>query len=226
MSRLLETREAYRLWAPIFDTFASPIVALERRLLSPWLSNLDGKRVLDIGCGTGRWMEQAHSAGSKVFGVDISFDMLERALAKPGLRGRLALADMAYLPIKPDTADVVICTLALGHHREPLGVFSGLLSVTRPDGTLILTDFHPEAIRNGWKRIFKHNGESIEVESYPYSLEEIRAAATEHGFELQQMLEPAFGPDEEQIFIDAGRSDLPPRVRGIPAIAMLAWRRR
>ena len=225
MSRRLATREAYRLWAPIWDTFASPIVQLEHRHLTGWLQNLEGKTFLDIGCGTGRWMTHAHAQGARVAGVDLSLEMLQHALGKPGLRGRIALADMAHMPLANESADVVLCALALGHHPDPMRVLDALLRLTRHGGLLILTDFHPEAIRNGWKRTFEHEGESIEVESYPYEIGDVLTRSEISGYSLEQLLEVPFGPAEEQIFIDAGRADLLPRVRNIPAVALIAMRR-
>lgn len=225
MSRRLATREAYRLWAPIWDSFASPIVQLERRHLTGWLQDLEGKTFLDIGCGTGRWMTHALGRGAHVFGIDISLEMLQHALGKAGLRGRIALADMAHTPLANEIADVVLCALALGHHPDPMRVLDTLLQLPRQGGLLILTDFHPEAIRNGWKRTFKHEGESIEVESYPYELGDVLARSEKSGYSLEQLLEVPFGPAEEQIFIDSGRADLLPRVRNIPAVALMALRR-
>src|SRR3954469_9515353 len=102
----LPTREAYRLWAPIWDSFASPIVELEHRHLTGWLSNLDGRTFLDIGCGTGRWMLFAQAAGDRALGIGTSIGMLEHALPKPGLRGRVALGDMSQMPLSPSCADV------------------------------------------------------------------------------------------------------------------------
>ena len=33
-----------------------------------------------------------------------------------------------------------------------------------------VTDFHPDALRRGWKRTFQRGGETIEMESEPYSM--------------------------------------------------------
>jgi SAM-dependent methyltransferase len=218
--------DAYRLWAGSWDSSASPIVELEGRYLSTWLRDLRGKRFLDAGCGTGRWMLHAVEAGARTVGVDLSFEMLQQAAGRPGLRGRLAVADVAKLPLSEGWADVVLCALTLGHCRDAASVFAGLLRLTRRGGRLILSDFHPDAIRNGWKRTFRCGDETMEVESYPYSIEELLDMAESSGFRLEELLELSFGPEEERIFVNAGRADLFARVEGQAAVILICLRRR
>jgi malonyl-CoA O-methyltransferase len=217
--------EAYRLWASSWDNAVSPIVELERRYLTPWLQNLQGKSLIDIGCGTGRWMSHSVRAGARVLGIDLSKEMLQQASFKPGLYGRLAVADMAALPFADRCADVALCTLSLGHCLDAAGVFSGMLRLAGAGGHVIISDFHPDAIRNGWKRTFKCGGETLEVASYPYSIAGLVAQAHENGFSLEQLLELTFGAEEEQIFVDAGRADLFARVQNLPAVLLMSLRR-
>ncbi len=86
--------EGYRLWADTWDTTPSPIAALEHRALLPWLESCQPRRAIDVGCGTGRW-----TARLSAIGIDASPAMLAVAAHKPGLRGRLAVADATALPI-------------------------------------------------------------------------------------------------------------------------------
>jgi malonyl-CoA O-methyltransferase len=217
--------EAYRLWASSWDSSASPIVELERRYLSPWLRDLHGEKFVDVGCGTGRWMLHAAQEGARVIGLDLSLEMLRQAAVKPGLRGRQAMADMAGLPLADGVADVVLCALSLGHCRDAAGVLAGLLRVARAGGRVIISDFHPDAIRNGWKRTFRCGSETLEVESFPYAVEDLLEQARASGYHLEQLLELSFGLEEEQIFLDAGRGDLFERVANLPAVLLMSMRR-
>lgn len=83
------------------------------------LTDLDGKRVLDLGCGFGwhcRYAREQRAAA--VVGVDLSENMLARARAAtsdPGIEyRRLAIEDIAF---EPGEFDVVISSLAL-HYVE------------------------------------------------------------------------------------------------------------
>jgi SAM-dependent methyltransferase len=85
------------------------------------LPNLDGKRLLDLGCGFGWHCRYARQQGARsVIGVDLSQNMLARAKATtddPAIEyRRTAIEDIDFLA---DEFDVVISSLAL-HYVERL----------------------------------------------------------------------------------------------------------
>jgi malonyl-CoA O-methyltransferase len=222
---ILAAREAYRLWAESWDSDPSAIVALESRHLTPWLANLRGRRVLDISCGTGRWLEHAARQGAEIVGLDFSPEMLARAAAKAGPACRLAVADAVRLPVPDACADVVLCTLSLGHVRYAGTVIAEMARAARPGGVAIVTDFHPEAFRRGWKRTFKSGGKTYEVENFYHSLEFLVDAASRCGLALEEAMEPCFEEPERHIFVEAGKPALFEEVRGIPAVLLARWRK-
>jgi len=81
--------------------------ATEKQVLSPQLRLGTGSRVLDIGCGIGRWgwfvHDQAPSA--QYLGIDFSPSLVEKAQAEAGLRGKpeLRFQVMSATDITPDT---------------------------------------------------------------------------------------------------------------------------
>ena len=56
---LLGVKEGYERWAPIYDQNPNPVLAREERHIDPLIANMQGKNVLDLACGTGRWLEKA-----------------------------------------------------------------------------------------------------------------------------------------------------------------------
>ncbi len=62
---LLSPEAGYDLWARSWDCDPSPIVALEKRTIAPWLADLRGKRFIEASCGTGRWLSHAAEGGDK-----------------------------------------------------------------------------------------------------------------------------------------------------------------
>ena len=64
--------EAYRRWAATYDGAPNAIVSLVDRSLD--LGDTRGRRVIDVACGTGRWVERTGGIG-----VDLSFEMLARS---------------------------------------------------------------------------------------------------------------------------------------------------
>jgi SAM-dependent methyltransferase len=93
--------KTYEAMASVYDDFtahyeteawlADLLVTLER-------SGLTGKRLLDVGCGTGKSFLPMLPAGWQVTGCDISPAMLEIAREKAGDAVRLSVADMLDLP--------------------------------------------------------------------------------------------------------------------------------
>ena len=219
---VLAPREGYRRWAATWDSDPSAIVALESRHLTPWLADLRGRRVLDVSCGTGRWLEFAAQAGAQVVGVDFCLEMLQRAAAKPAIGRSLAAADAARLPLPDGWAGVVLCTLSLGHMPDVAAVMAEMARTVAPGGQAIVSDFHPEAFRRGWKRTFRSDGRTYEIENHYHPLESLAA----EGLVLEELTEPCFGEPERQIFIAAGKPELFDEVRGIPAVLLARWRKR
>jgi SAM-dependent methyltransferase len=91
----------YEAMAPVYDEFtahheyelwiADLLKILERH-------GLQGKRLLDVGCGTGKSFMPMLPRGWEVTGCDISPAMLELAREKAGDRAQLFVADMLELP--------------------------------------------------------------------------------------------------------------------------------
>ncbi len=196
---------AYRLWSATWESDPSAIVALETRLLTPWLQDLRGKVFVDASCGVGRWLTYARAAGATVFGTDLSREMLIEARKKEGLGSRIVQADTRALPIGSSRADVVLCALSLGHVTPIDSAVAELARIVRPGGALIVTDFHPGTLEHGWRRTFHSDGTLYEVETHPYTTAHLSNCAARHGLVLEDMLEPFFG-EAERPAVSTGRS--------------------
>lgn len=78
-----------------------------RRLLEAFEAELNGKAILDAGCGPGRDTEYFHTNGYNPIGIDISKPMVERACrTRPGTYQRM---DIRHLAFNADTFDGVWC---------------------------------------------------------------------------------------------------------------------
>ena len=215
----VDARAGYRLWAESWDATPSPIVAVEHRTLLPWIAGLQARRAIDVGCGTGRW-----TARLNAIGLDASVEMVTQAAQKPGLRGRLAVADAAALPVASGVAELVICALTLGHVADPRPAMREFARVLAPGGTLLLSDFHPLAAARGWRRTFRHEGRVYELENHAHTLEQLRAASPD--LELTDSVEAAIGADEKLLFDNAARPELYAAACAITAIMATRWTRR
>jgi len=221
MRRILPPREAYRYWAASFDQ-GTPILALESRVLTPLLPDLNNQRFLDIGCGTGRWLAYAVHHGAISMGADLSSEMLRAAAHKPGLASRIVQADATATPFRNASADVVLSALTVGHIRPIAAALNELARIAAPGARVIVTDFHPDALKRGWKRTFRHGDDTIEMESDSYSTAELR----HDDLLLERFLEVPFGDEERHFFEAAGKGAWFDEMRDQPAILIASYRRR
>ena len=153
--RVLAPREAYPILAEKYDSTPNALIALDQRVMTPLLpDNLDGRIVVDVAAGTGRWALHCNQRGARVIAVDFCHEMVRRASC-PSIQ-----ADAEWLPLLDASADVVICAFALGYAPA---CFAELARITRPGGMLLVSDVHPEALDRGWTRSFRHRGEVIQV---------------------------------------------------------------
>ena len=98
-----------------------------------------GERVLDLGCGAGRFLAALLEAGAQPVGVEIAEAALERARANvPGADVRLLEPD-GSLPLEHGSVDLVWCSEVLEHTPEPAHLLLEARRVLRPGGRLVVT---------------------------------------------------------------------------------------
>jgi SAM-dependent methyltransferase len=98
-----------------------------------------GERVLDLGCGAGRFVVALRDAGCDPVGVEIASGALERARAvAPGADLRL-LAEDGSIPLEHGSVDLVWCSEVLEHVADGAHLLQEARRVLRPDGRLLLT---------------------------------------------------------------------------------------
>ncbi len=74
--------EGYDKWGSTYDRDPNPLIAVEERVTLDVIGDVRGQRVLDLGCGTGRYCVLLARRGAELVGVDPSEEMLERARRK------------------------------------------------------------------------------------------------------------------------------------------------
>jgi ubiquinone/menaquinone biosynthesis C-methylase UbiE len=126
--------------------------------------DLAGRRVLDVGCGTGKFVA-ALSERAKVWGVDASPEMLEVARARtPRVRFKQASADA--LPFKDGWFERVTMWLVV-HLVDRPRVFDELRRVLAGNGRLAVASFDPSYFGIFWFRDYFPSMEEIDRERFP-----------------------------------------------------------
>ena len=187
------------------------------------LCGIRARRVIDVACGTGRWMLHFQNRGAVVFGVDASAEMLAQARQRPELRGHLILADAQNIPLANEAADLVLCSFAASYIPDVRKLLREMARITVPSGRVVISDMHEHAVTVGWSRSFKIGTSVYEIEHFRYSLDAMRSAAEETGLRLEAEAEAHFEEQERSIFHRAGKQHLYSQLRGIPAIWAGIW---
>jgi len=106
------------------------------------LKNVKGKKVLDLGCGTGRHTIILKKRGAKVWGLDLSPKMLE--IAKTEIKGVDFKVGTVYnLPYKSNFFDIVVSGLVVEYFNDIDKAFKEIHRVLKKDGIFVFSITHP-----------------------------------------------------------------------------------
>jgi SAM-dependent methyltransferase len=127
--------------------------------------DLLGRRVLEVGCGTGRLAAALADRGTRVWAVDPAPEMLARARANaPGVRFKQAAAES--LPFKPAWFERAVGRLIL-HLVDRPAAFRELTRVLAPGGIAVFATFSPSRFGRDWVSAFFPEVEEIDRRRFP-----------------------------------------------------------
>jgi SAM-dependent methyltransferase len=140
--------------------------------------DLAGRRVLDIGCGTGRAAEALVARGSRVWGVEPEPEMA--ALAR-GRVHTVKVAPAEQLPFKDGWFERALMWLVI-HLVERPRAFAEAARVLGPEGRLAIGTFHPLHFEGYWLNRFFPSLQEVDRARFP-TPEELESELRAAGFE-------------------------------------------
>lgn len=191
----------------------------ERPAMIRLAGDVDGRRVLDAGCGSGPLSAALRDRGATVAGFDLSAAMIRLARQRLGGDADLHVADLeGPLPFGDDTFDVVVASLCLHYLEDWAGPLAELRRVLRPDGRLVLSVPHPSAYLvnypdrdyfavTRYSETFTFSGQEGTLTYWHRPLHAMTDAFTGARFEIRQVGEPPYATDTPRELLPAGIGD-------------------
>jgi 2-polyprenyl-3-methyl-5-hydroxy-6-metoxy-1,4-benzoquinol methylase len=152
-------------------------------LVESWLQNLDGLRILDIGCGTGRMSRYFAKRGARVSGFDFSAKAIDLARCQTKGENPVYRVCSVFDLVDEDIYDIAlswgVLTIACANREQLKGAMSRIRHALKPGGTLVLL----EPIHKG----FLHRVLAMDIE-------EFTDVMTEEGFDVRTIQNLHFWP--------------------------------
>jgi cytosine/adenosine deaminase-related metal-dependent hydrolase/SAM-dependent methyltransferase len=222
-ARSVSPKDGYRLSSRCYDAEPNPMLPLEQRFLERLLPSVTGLDVVDLGCGTGRWLETlARRSPGSLVGVDLSREMLSHARRKIGDAAKLVVADCLSLPLPRSCADLVLCAFLMSYVEDIVKFAEQVRRILRPRASVFITDLHPVTTSVlDWRRGFHVDGSFVEIATYSRSIEQLVSCFEAVGIHTDAVLEPPFGEPEFEVLKRAGKTETFHAASDHPAIYIL-----
>jgi SAM-dependent methyltransferase len=186
----VDTVDGYRVWSTTYDEPRNGLFDFEEPLVREILDGCPTGVAVDAACGTGRYAEYLAARGHQVIGVDSSPDMLARARTRVP-QADFRSGDLRALPLADDSADIIVCGLALNHVPALAPVMGEFARVLRPGGHLVISDGHQESVALGSiPSVVGPGGRPARVSTYRHLVGDYLRAALPVGLQVRRCEEP------------------------------------
>lgn len=105
--------------------------------VTKWSENLKGQKILEAGCGAGRFTQITVETGAELFSFDYS-NAVDANLANNGLQSNLNIfqADIYHVPLPKKFFDKIFCFGVLQHCPSPKEAFMSLIPHLKEGGEI------------------------------------------------------------------------------------------
>jgi malonyl-CoA O-methyltransferase len=196
-----ERRVEYDAWAATYPAVAhNPVMRAEQAIVEPLLRDIAPRSAIDVGTGSGRYLDVLTSSGARAIGIDFSMEMLTRKSSPRGLRRvNRVCADARALPIRSASVDLVNASLMVGDIADLPAWVREIERVLVPGGHLVYSDFHPNWTRFDWRRTFRDAAGALhELPFEPHRLDEHLGALADAGLALTHVRETGLAADGDR----------------------------
>ncbi len=151
------------------------------RMLKDWIDESPAGRLLEVGCGTGHWLQALAGPGRTVLGLDRSAGMLAFA-RRVTPDARLVRGEAMPLPFADRSIEALLCMNAFHHFPDKTGFIADVARVLSTGGAFCTICLDPHRGKPRWP-IYEYFESTLaaDLERYP-PCERIRGWLDEAGF--------------------------------------------
>lgn len=186
----------------------------ERPATLSLLPDVNGKAVLDAGCGPGAHSEWLLENGANVTAIDYSDEMIYIASKRIGKRAKILKANMnsPMLFLKNEEFDIIVSSMVLHYLRDWRLVFNEFNRILKKDGELVFSIHHPfmefsfhpdgnyhetELVEDEWPAF------NVKMKYYRRPLSDVFQVLKETDFKFAELLEPKPLEECKELFPDS-----------------------
>jgi SAM-dependent methyltransferase len=151
-----------------------------------WPEKLPGERILEAGCGSGRFTQLALQSGAQVFSFDLS-SAVEAAYANNRQSPDLLMfqASIYEIPLRRETFDKIFCMGVIQHCPDPKKAFLALVPFLRPGGEIVIDVYQ----KTGFPPPLKYWARPLTRRLSPQSLYRLLGTTIPMAFDLKSALD-------------------------------------
>lgn len=110
---------------------------------------VDAKTILEVGSGTGYWLNLLNQVTSQLYGVDFSSGMIAKAKNQPAPL-KLTRGTATRLPYQTNSFDLLYCVDAIHHFGNHTAFVNEAFRVLKPGGALAVIGHDPHGNNFNW----------------------------------------------------------------------------
>jgi ubiquinone/menaquinone biosynthesis C-methylase UbiE len=212
---------AYDIWASEYDDQPDNLMlALDSALFKEMMDEIyvQGKKVVDIGCGTGRqWPFLLSRSPAELIGFDVSSEMLAK-LKDKFPEQKVGKLKGVSLELPDHYCDLIVSTLTIAHIPDAVSALNEWYRILQPGGEICMTDYHPVALVRGGDRTFKKDGKLIAVKNHVHTIQDIVQIAKQLNMEVIRISERVIDEQVKSYYEKQNALSVYDKFKGTPII--------
>jgi len=213
---------AYNLWAENYDDQPHNLMlAWDEEIFTDLLNSIDTKDkiIADVGCGTGRhWQKIFDKNPKRLLGYDVSDGMLQKLNEKFPHAETHLLSGNKLPELQDESVDCILSTLTIAHIQNAEQALFEWSRVLKPNGTMIITDYHPETLTKGGKRTFSYHEKTIAIKNYVHTIDDIKTLGRQLHLQALRLIEKRIDESAKPFYEAQNAMNVYEKWKGTPVI--------